>query len=330
MPQDITAGIQALAGESGGASLSPQDYAGMNPKQMLGVAQQREQERANTATMLQNINQQKLQEAKAKIDAALNVKKQQIQEQKAKVLNDYRREQTDLLKSKLNRLEMKDQLTQRLSELQVETNLGPMSALQAKTLSEAGLPVMDEGAGEYSLELTDFDGNKYALAFNPSTGELSKTKLGPVTEDEGDVPKYESLAGKMDEAEQTLLRFHGASEFSGLEPEAREKFGAASTLYQSMLRENEKLEGKEAGTRAGQMVEQFDNKLSEAVAQGGKDEIVSSLTPAVKQARKLYKTTRSNYFHPSKVVDRLVDAGWSEQEARDIVKRAKNKAFSKE
>ncbi len=329
MPQDTTNRIRALAG-SGNVELNQEALSALSPEQQLAVAQQKEQERSNTAQMLQSINEQQLQEAKTKIDAALNVKNQKIQERKAEVLNEYRREQTDLLRSKLNRLEMKDQLTRKLSELQVETNLGPMSALQAKTLSEAGLPVMDDTAGEYSLELTDFDGNKYALAFNPSTGELTKTKLGPVTQDEGDAPKYETLTGKFDEAEQSLMRYYGASEFSGLKPEAKEKFGAGSALYQSMLRKSENMKGKEAAIQAGQQVDQFDAKLKEATAQSGKDQIVESLVPVAKKARQLYKSTRANYFHPNQIVDRLTSAGWSEQEAQNIVQQVKNKAFSKE
>lgn len=338
---DVQDKLRALAGTS---ELSASDYAGMDPADMLRVAEHLRRAKKTRADVLGTLGQRKtaeeelnLEKLQSRIDAAVSAKELVLQEKKNKALNEFRRTKTRQLKQEINRHHLKSQFLERMRDVQVETNLGKMSTLAARSLKEAGVPVKALEPFETTVETfknpETGETERHSVVVWPS-GVVETHKLGVSPEEEGDLSKWEALEGKIDEAEQAVYKGLGASELSGLKPESRDIAIAANRLAQTRLRENPDRTGGEAGTEALQEVEGFESKLQKIkdTPYDNRAKFVNKLVPLVKKAQELEKSTGSQLFSVQRLVQEFegISTGWfgslDEGEAMDILKSAAMKA----
>lgn len=197
MPQRIA---QAL-GET-----SPADYAGMTPEQVAQFGQQRQAQVTDAMNLMMQMDQQQLQreqfefkQQEAALDRALQDRQFKLQkEAHAAEMEAHERDELEH-KHRAQQLRLKADVTQRLSDRQIQTAMGPMSALKAQMLGKAGINV-GAGPGEPpEIFQINVDGREKVFGIDPTTGERMFTEdLGEATEDHTvwartDLSEYKSL-----------------------------------------------------------------------------------------------------------------------------------------
>lgn len=245
MPQNMEEAIRALGGEG----LSAQDYAGMAPKQMLGVSQALEQRRSNIA-------KEKLQALQTKVNAAVDKKKLQLQEERNKFLNEAKEQQTELSKKKAKKADIINKAWEELQDMKVAvSDEQEIDGATAALASQMGLPLGGDGGKSWSVDFQEIqkDGQTMIVpVLTSDTGDIRKGEPIGVAppEDEEDAPRWKSegyAVEKMSDAVNTSL---GKSDLSGLDPKIRPQEITATKLGAAYLRNEREPTYTEAGKAA--------------------------------------------------------------------------------
>lgn len=348
MPQNQNA-ISALREIGRSSGPSAEDLRGLNPELMLQAMEQYRRRKSSAADIAKALGQQQtreartgiqrerleLEKAKAELDAILDKKKYEMEKKLADARSEYMEAQTDELKKKVDRYDIKTQAIDKMRNLQIPTSLGEMSALKAMIMKERGFPI--EGPGEFQYEIVDANGNRNLLRFRGLSGDYKMEKLGKIPESEQD---KKTLAEKIEDAGDEIDNMYGKSDLSGLDPDIGFDVSATKALGNALLINEEEKFGNEAGRRAWSQTKNYLMQLSKIPEQSrwgsNSEKVKKTLTNRVmpKFVDAISKMNRAGIELPhqytkSYLVNYLRNKGYSdktlgltEETGRDIVEQA--------
>lgn len=314
------------------------DFSGMNPEQISDVgsfANAMAGRQLQAARMVQQGQQfeqrmqservnQKLKLLDAMINKEFQKKKLKIQQQRADAYERYYNTQSNKAKMEMEQLERQAEFLDNAQNIQVDTTAGKTSLAMALRIGDKlpGFQITDNKWKKINTWVND-EGMQMATLLQPATGKTKTSELGKVGVEGQDLEKWETPGAKIKEAEMSLNKHHGVGAFTELDPQEADQWADEKQLAIGMMEESGwQLPAGKATQKSYNLVQKYNKQFKELQnLRGGRSKQIDQVKKVIRTMSKMAPYS-SEYNDVANLVQPLVDKGYSQEEAADLINAA--------